>query len=983
MPVRPPDGRYAAYTHAVLALLERDRELRELRGRLARAIDGEGAAVAITGPAGIGKSSLLETFLAEARSEALVLTARAGPMEQGFSFGVMRQLLERRVAHTEPAERDALLDGAAALALPAIGSVPTTEPSDADAAFSIRHGLFWLIANLALERPLVLAIDDLHWVDPPSLHALLHLAVRLDGLPVLLVTTRRSGSDGASSSTLADELERACASSISPSPLHEAGVQVLVERRRGAVPPEVVRAVCTATGGMPFLVDEVARTLQADGWDPAGTSVDAVARLGPRTVARSLLERVRRLPPDCLVVARAVAALNGHAELRYVAAVAELDEAAAGAAVDALAAAEILRPGRPCAFLHPTMRASIHEDIGVSARSALHRRAADALRAAGRPAGEIASHLLVTDPSGDQAAVADLREAAARAIGQGAVDLAQRYLQRALAEPPDRASVSAVLGELGHAEWLAGDRARAAVEYLQEALDRCDVVEERPQRALALHRALFADGRLREAATMLGDELERVGDDVDREIVMRMKAERASIALLHPSTVGWADEHLSGYEGLAGETPSELLQLANVACWKWARGSARETAALGRRSLAAARVQAADPSDSIPIYEALWAMAFTDEIAFTRDLLRTTVADARARGSTFGVTTSCALLSLTALRTGDTAEAVAEARSAVELPGLSGFVRPPLFGYLTQALLWRGDLDGARWAIERSGCGPDLPEFVCLNPVFYARGLLRLAEDRPADALADFLELRDRSERLGLRNPGDGWRLGATDALIQLGRSAEAVSFAAEQLELARAWGTDSAVGTALHARARAGDLGAERVGGRGALRLVHELEDAERVLAAAPGRLEHAHCLVDLGVALRHDGRRSEAREPLRRGLEMARRCGAEPLVRRAHGELLVAGARPRRLMFSGVESLTPSERRVAEMAANGQTNRQIAQALFVTPKTVENQLGRVYVKLGISSRTALPEALASDAPATAEPEATAPETARSGPAS
>ena len=121
---------------------------------------------------------------------------------------------------------------------------------------------------------------------------------------------------------------------------------------------------------------------------------------------------------------------------------------------------------------------------------------------------------------------------------------------------------------------------------------------------------------------------------------------------------------------------------------------------------------------------------------------------------------------------------------------------------------------------------------------------------------------------------------------------------------------------------------------------------------------------MVELGSALRRANRRSEAREPLRRGLELATVCGAVPLAELAETELLATGARPRRIALSGVESLTPSERRVAEMAAEGSTNRQIAQDLFVTTKTVEVHLSSVYRKLDIASRTQLAAALA-DAPA------------------
>ena len=130
-------------------------------------------------------------------------------------------------------------------------------------------------------------------------------------------------------------------------------------------------------------------------------------------------------------------------------------------------------------------------------------------------------------------------------------------------------------------------------------------------------------------------------------------------------------------------------------------------------------------------------------------------------------------------------------------------------------------------------------------------------------------------------------------------------------------------------------------------------------MLADSPARLDHARCLIDLGAALRRANQRTAARDPLRDGLELARRCGADALVRRAHDELVVAGGRPRRLMFSGPEALTPSERRVAELAAEGQSNREIAQLLYVTTKTVDNHLARAYGKLGISSRGQLAEAL------------------------
>jgi DNA-binding NarL/FixJ family response regulator len=131
-------------------------------------------------------------------------------------------------------------------------------------------------------------------------------------------------------------------------------------------------------------------------------------------------------------------------------------------------------------------------------------------------------------------------------------------------------------------------------------------------------------------------------------------------------------------------------------------------------------------------------------------------------------------------------------------------------------------------------------------------------------------------------------------------------------------------------------------------------------MLASSPARLEHARALLDLGATLRAAGQRRAAREPLLEALSLAARCGARALERRARAELGTIGIRPRTTERTGADSLTPSERRVVELAAGGGTNRQIAQTLFVTEKTVETHLGRAFRKLDISSRRQLPDVLA-----------------------
>lgn len=196
------------------------------------------------------------------------------------------------------------------------------------------------------------------------------------------------------------------------------------------------------------------------------------------------------------------------------------------------------------------------------------------------------------------------------------------------------------------------------------------------------------------------------------------------------------------------------------------------------------------------------------------------------------------------------------------------------------------------------------------------------------------------------------WRQVAALALRGLDRLDEARAHAQRQVAVARAYGTASLLGASLRVSALVGEREA-RVAG---------LEQAVATLACSPARLEYARALADLGIAVARDGRRAEARALLEDASERAYACGAIALADRARAELLAMGARPRRRAFSGVEALTAGERRVAAMAAAGRANREIAQGLFVTAKTVENHLGRVYHKLGIHSRNELRAVLGED---------------------
>ena len=930
-------------------LIEREGELARLDDAFTEAAGGDGAFVFVEGPAGIGKSRLLDAARDSAGERGMqTLTARGGELERDFPYGLVRQLFERPLRELDDADRERVLSGAAERAAPAVGLTDGATPTSADSSFAVMHGLYWLVSNLAGDRPLALFVDDLHWGDSPSLRFLLYLMARLEGMPVLVVAAARPAEPGADPLVARAQAEGR-GDALRPGPLSLEGVETILRAGFGADPERGFTEAChAATGGNPFLAEELVGALLSDGVEPTADAAERVRELGPETVSRSIFLRLARLPAESADLAQAVAVLGSRPQLRDAAALAGLDAEAASAAADALAKVHILSPTAPLGFVHPVVRQAVYSELPAAERSQLHARAAEILREAGAGPQALATHLLAAPAAGDETAIASLRAAAAGALEQGAADLACRYLTRALEEPPREGERPALLAELGWAEWLTAERPVDAIAHLEDAYARTTDPEQAADVLLLLARATFSTGNIEGAFDLLEREIANLRGKLGDEPLLRLEAEMASVGLTHPPTAPRTGEQLERFVAIEDASPAELLQIANLAAWKWLESSAEDAGELAQRALAGDRLLAAEGSDSIPIYEAVWVLIFADRHEVAAEALRSSYATARRTGSVFGITTSCAMRSILAWRRGDLARAEAEARNGIAIPGLPAFVWPPIHMHLALALIERGELEEAERVIELSGCGPGLPELVHFNGVFYARGQLRLHQGRIDEALEDFRELGARDERLQVRNPSIPWRCGCVEALVRLGETGEASELADEQGRLAEAWGTSSGIGVAQWAQGLA--RGADGV---------DLLRASAETLAASPARLDLAYSLVDLGAAIRRAGRRAEARDPLREGLELARRCGATTLVEHAHAELVAAGAKPRRLQFSGLESLTASERRVAEIAARGLTNREIAQELFVTQKTVENHLTRVYSKLDIDSRDHLAEAL------------------------
>lgn len=934
-------------------LLERDAEVGALTEAVGAARGGRGSVVLVRAAAGLGKTRLLGAAAQLARArEMTVLRAGGSVLERDFPFGVVLRLLEGRLRAAAEAERARLLEGSAALAAPMLlGGQPVEQALAAGSEASLVHALQWLVVNLSAERPLVLVVDDLHWADAQSIRLLVQLAARVEEIGVLVVGALRPREPGAETELLAQLTAAANVRVVAPRALSDLASADLV---RGQAPrtDAFVRACFEETGGNPLLLSELLRALAADGVEGGDGDVERVRAIGPEAVAHSVAATLARLGTECSALAVAVAVLAGDAELHEAAVLAGLDEAAAARAAAALQDAGLLDDDAAALrFRHPLLRRAVYEGPAPAARAALHREAARILLTRAAP-HEVASHLVLAHGAGEAWAVDVLRAAAREASALAGHAAAARLLRRALSEPPSLADRPAVLAEAAHAAARAG--AEDAVPALRAAIDVAAEGEDRARLWLALSRTHFGQGEMRasvEAAERGRAALDEAGADAGAGASLALELEAAwnAASLWTPAgDAAVAARFAAAAEGDAPpRTQGEREVLAWLAGMELLRGEDRErTLTFARRAWddgAYLREDTGDAAAMGAMTSSLLRSGAFDETLVVLDAL---IDDARRRASPFAYATWRTTRGTCLLHQGRLAEAESDLEDALAARALGWDATAPIaIEGLVTVLLDQDRLDDAAATL---GTAAALEHKLSDGPmwasVLAARGRHALASGDPQAARNHFLAAgRLVREVLRTDNPCViAWRSSAALAERRLGAVDAARALAEEEVADARRFGAPRPLAIALRVQAVV-------VGGEEGVSLASE---AVRHAQDAGAAVEHARALGTLGALLRASRRRAEALDPLRQALDLAAAHGAHALARTLRDELVAAGGRPRRTRTHGPRSLTAGERRVALLAADGLTNRQIADALFVTPKAIGFYLGNVYLKLGIDGR-------------------------------
>lgn len=908
-PVPAPVGRDAEH-EAVLAILA--------------ALPTAPAAVLLTGDGGIGKTTVWEAGINEARRRSYrVLSFRAGPSEMQLSFGGLGDLLEGVLLEVQrelPTPQRRALE--AALGVIEIDATP--EPRLLGVA------LLNVFRTLARERPLVVAIDDLQWLDQPTAELLVFALRRLESEPVTVLATARGAPDAGApfqlDRALGERLTR-----LAVGPLSLGAVQHLLrERLATPVARRLVRRIHERSGGNPFYALELARVVAEHGEDRLPESLRAI-----------VADRIERLP----IETRSLLLILAAAAQPTLVLVRELG------AEDAFEAAEreqvVVIDDSRVRFSHPLLAAVVNDGATTRERRAAHARLADLVA----EPEQHARHLALAAEGPDETIASALDRGASTALTRGATGSAAELAQQALALTPpaareaihrrrlEAAKRCRTVGDTGRArglleEALAGavvERERAeplrqlaalALDegdgvggraLIEEALD-CAKDDDQLSAAILLDAAVADWGYNLEAAQAAVDHAEHAGEPTLEALALS--------ALAHASFSHGLGFRRDLYErALELERSAAFMDVGKRPSWRY--GMTAKWAGdipLGRELLEQSAARASEDEDAsatIVLFSLAWLHLISGE--YERAIER--AEEGRQ-------------IAIDAAREGDAA-AVLITRAIVE--GHMGRLEESR-AHLEEARLLSGDRAAARGDLSPLSRG-------------WAGVLTATSTEQLSAAATDLQAAIAEKQAYGIVEPGiHPWFPACVEALAQVGRLDEAAAmaewFQAHAVRPEPRW----ARAMAAHMQ---GMVAAARTETEAALEL---LERAVELHEGVGRPFDRARTLLVYGETLRRARRRRLARETLSEALAEFERLGAEPWAERARAALARIGGRT--AAASG--SLTPTEQRIAALVADGKSNKEVAAELFVTVRTVETQLSRIYAKLGLRSRTELSAHLA-----------------------
>ncbi|MER6853681.1 AAA family ATPase [Streptomyces flaveolus] len=936
-------------------LRERDDARALLTAETERARAGTGGFVLVRGATGTGRTAVLESAVRRAADLGMrVLRARCSPEDTAVPFGAVLQLL---------------------------GPVPDFTDLSPDGDDRGSAARMWrLLRSYAAEGPLLVAADDIHLADESSRRWLLEAARRLDRLPVLLVATERSQYD-------IDPRPAGLSQALSPSlvrthtlaPLGDAAAAALVRAAFPQAGPHWTAQCVRAGAGSPLLLhallDDLGGTPRPDRPAPHGVPPlpDTCAELYPGTYPAAVSWWLSSAGAATADVARCLAALEqawprggGDDPVGTTAG------ADAGETVDLLAEAAGADPARVAGWLaactrlgllrrdgtgrpryaHPLLRDAVLTGWPRPRREAAHRAAAEALLRRGGRVEAVARHLLRAPAVGLPWALRVLRDAVTVAVHDARPGDAVGYLRRALDEPLDDGQRQRLLTELGSLEYASAD-APAAIARLAEAQHLPADPRNRVRTAVALGTALAGRGEIRTAMEVL------------RRTEGRLSGHPGLTRTVQAAGALLSDEDLATRQEVyrwlceTGEHSPELVGTAGQALLvRYAATAGLISAGEAMTRVRGLLAQPTDPlAEPFLLGTAAAVAQWADELDEAERLVE--------RGLTGQ---HPALLhpmhhALLNTRADITAARGDHARLLAGDPRTEGPRTGPANrdAHTLMALVHTGRVDEA----GRLAAAFDLrraPESWELNRFLYARGVQRAAAGDTAGALHDFLECGRRQTAREVVSPVvTPWRTAVAECRLALGGGQEALALATEELRLARVWNTPRTVGRALRVLGTA-------TGGRRGLKLAEEAVNTLRD-APAGAATELAEALLAQGRQLLAAGERGRARDRLREAAELAELTGAARLLTLIGQVLRDSGARGPATARTGSGALTDSERRIAELAAAGRTNTEIAELLHLARRTVETHLTSTYRKLRIRRRTELAAALERDRPLAPRP--------------